>query len=315
MSLRPLGTSSLQLSPIMFGGNVFGWTTDESTSFALLDALADAGINSVDSADVYSAWVPGNSGGESESVIGRWLERTGKRDSLVIATKVGGMPTRPGLSRENILRAAEDSLRRLRTDHIDLYYSHRDDADVPQEETLGAYQTLIEQGKVRVIAASNFSAARLREAAEISARTGLPAYQAIQPEYNLYARADYETELEPVVTELKLGVVTYRPLASGFLTGKYRSEADLGKSPRGQRGISQYLDPRGLGILAALDAVADKHGVTPATVAVAWQLTRPGITAPIASATSVEQLSELGAAARTRLDAEDLRLLDEASAG
>ncbi|WP_026343544.1 aldo/keto reductase [Nocardia sp. BMG111209] len=315
MSLRPLGTSSLQVSPIVFGGNVFGWTVDESASFALLDALADAGINSVDSADVYSAWVPGNSGGESEEIIGRWLQRSGKRDSIVIATKVGGMPTRPGLSRANILRAAEDSLRRLRTDHIDLYYSHRDDADTPQEETLGAYQTLIEQGKVRVIAASNFSGARLREAAEISARTGLPAYAAIQPEYNLYDRSDYETDLEPVATDLKLGVVTYRPLASGFLTGKYRSEADLGKSPRGERTVPKYLNPRGLGILAALDAVADKHTVAPATVAVAWQLTRPGITAPIASATSIEQLRELGAAAQLSLDAEDVRALEQASAG
>ncbi|MQY29594.1 aldo/keto reductase [Nocardia aurantia] len=315
MSLRSLGTSSLQISPIVFGGNVFGWTVDESASFALLDALADAGINSVDSADVYSAWVPGNSGGESEEIIGRWFQRSGKRDSVVIATKVGGMPDRPGLSRKNILRAAEDSLRRLRTDHIDLYYSHRDDAETPQEETLGAYQTLIEQGKVRAIAASNFSGARLREAAEISARTGLPAYAAVQPEYNLYDRADYETDLAPVVADLKLGVVTYRPLASGFLSGKYRSEADLGKSPRGARTVPKYLNPRGLGILSALDAVADKHTVSPATVAVAWQLTRPGITAPIASATSVEQLRELGAAAQLILDEEDVRALEQASAG
>ncbi|MCX4093909.1 aldo/keto reductase [Nocardia sp. alder85J] len=315
MSLRPLGTSSLEVSPIVFGGNVFGWTVDESASFALLDALADVGINSVDSADGYSVWVPGNSGGESETIIGRWLQRSGKRDSVVVATKVGMLPTRPGLSRDNILRAAEDSLRRLQTDYIDLYYSHRDDAEVPQEETLGAYQTLIEQGKVRVIGASNFSADRLRSAAAISADSGLPAYQVIQPEYSLYARADYETGLEQVVTDLKLGVVTYRPLASGFLTGKYRSEADLGKSPRGQRGVAKYLEPRGLRILSALDAVADKHRVSQAAVAIGWQLTRPGITAPIASATSVEQLRELGVAAQLTLDVADLSLLAEASAG
>lgn len=314
MALRSLGTSTIQVSPLVFGGNVFGWTADENTSFSLLDALADAGINFIDTADVYSAWVPGNQGGESETIIGKWLKRSGKRDQVVIATKVGLLETRAGLSRENILKAADDSLRRLQTDYIDLYFSHRDLADTaPLEETLGAYQTLIEQGKVRIIGASNYSGARLREAAELSRRTGLPAYQVIQPEYNLYDREAYERDLEPAATELRLGVVTYYALASGFLSGKYRSEADLKKSARGRR-VEQYLNPRGLRILAALDAVAAKHGSTQTSVALAWQMARPSVTAPIASATSLEQLSALGAAIRLQLDAHDIRQLDDASA-
>lgn len=314
MALRSLGTSTIQVSPLVFGGNVFGWTADENTSFSLLDALADAGINFIDTADVYSAWVPGNKGGESETIIGKWLKRSGKRDQVVIATKVGLLETRAGLSRENILKAADDSLRRLQTDYIDLYFSHRDLADTaPLEETLGAYQTLIEQGKVRIIGASNYSGARLREAAELSRRTGLPAYQVIQPEYNLYDREAYERDLEPAATELRLGVVTYYALASGFLSGKYRSEADLKKSARGRR-VEQYLNPRGLRILAALDVVAAKHGSTQTSVALAWQMARPSVTAPIASATSLEQLSALGAAIRLQLDAHDIRQLDDASA-
>ncbi|ATL72202.1 alcohol dehydrogenase [Nocardia terpenica] len=315
MVLRSLGTSDIQVSPLAFGGNVFGWTADESTSFALLDALAEVGINFIDTADVYSAWVPGNSGGESETVLGKWLAKSGKRDRVVIATKVGQLPARPGLSRDNILHAAEESLRRLQTDYIDVYFSHRDLADsAALDETLGAYQTLIEQGKVRAIGASNYTGARLREAAQIGRDAGLPLYQVIQPEYNLYDREGYERDLEPVVSELKLGVVTYYALASGFLSGKYRTEADLGKSARGQTIKARYLNPRGLAILSALDEVSGRHGVTPATVALAWQIARPSITAPIASATSLDQLRALGAALDLKLDAADIARLDEASA-
>ncbi|AIO35215.1 aldo/keto reductase [Burkholderia pseudomultivorans] len=313
MALRTLGTSDIQVSPLAFGGNVFGWTADENTSFSLLDALADTGINFIDTADVYSAWVPGNSGGESETIIGKWLKRSGKRDQVVIATKVGMLGARAGLSKDNILNAVDDSLRRLQTDHIDLYFSHRDLSDTPLEETLGAYQTLIDAGKVRIIGASNYSGARLREAAEISRRDGLPAYQVIQPEYNLINRAEYERDLEPVVRDLKLGVVNYYALASGFLSGKYRSEADLKKSVRGDR-VAGYLNDRGLRILAALDAVADKHGTQPAAIALAWQIARPTITAPIASATSLAQLALLGEAIRVQLDQDDIRKIDEASA-
>ncbi|KWN04123.1 alcohol dehydrogenase [Burkholderia territorii] len=314
MALRTLGTSDIQVSPLAFGGNVFGWTVDENASFALLDALADTGINFIDTADVYSAWAPGNSGGESETIIGKWLKRSGKRDQVVIATKVGLLSTRAGLTKDNILKAADDSLRRLQTDYIDLYFSHRDLADTaPLEETLAAYQTLIDAGKVRIIGASNYSGARLREAAEISKRHGLPAYQVIQPEYNLIDRAEYERDLEPVVRELKLGVVNYYALASGFLSGKYRSEADLKKSVRGDR-VARYLDARGLRILAALDDVSAKHGTQPAAIALAWQIARPTIAAPIASATSLAQLALLGEAIRVRLDDEDIRKIDAASA-
>ncbi|MGE8575962.1 MAG: aldo/keto reductase, partial [Burkholderia contaminans] len=241
-------------------------------------------------------------------------KRSGKREQVVIATKVGLLGTRAGLTRDNLLKAADDSLRRLQTDYIDLYFSHRDLADTaPLEETLGAYQTLIDAGKVRIIGASNYSGARLREAADISQRDGLPAYQVIQPEYNLLDRADYERDLEPVVRDLKLGVVNYYALASGFLSGKYRSEADLKKSVRGDR-VAGYLNERGLRILAALDAVAEKHGTQPAAIALAWQIARPTITAPIASATSLVQLASLGEAIRVQLDQDDIRRIDEASA-
>jgi aryl-alcohol dehydrogenase-like predicted oxidoreductase len=314
MQLRKLGTSNLHTAPVVFGGNVFGWTADEATSLSLLDALADAGINFIDTADMYSAWAPGNQGGESETIIGKWLKRSGKRDKVLIATKVGFLESRAGLSRANILKAADDSLRRLQTDYIDVYFSHGDLADTaPLEETLAAYQSLIEAGKIRVIGASNYSGARLREAQEVSQRNGLPAYQVIQPEYNLYDRADYERESEPAAAELKLGVVTYYSLASGFLSGKYRSSQDLHKSLRGGN-IEKYLNPRGLRILAALDAVADRHASTPAAVALAWLIARPSVTAPIASATSVEQLKSLTAAIELKLSADDIRELDTASA-
>ncbi|MGI4860004.1 MAG: aldo/keto reductase [Janthinobacterium lividum] len=314
MTLRPLGTSELQVSPLVFGGNVFGWTIDEAASFSILDALADTGINFIDTADVYSAWAPGNQGGESETIIGKWLKRSGKRDDVVLATKVGLLESRAGLSRDTIFKAVDDSLRRLQTDHIDLYFSHRDLADTaPLEETLGAYQSLIEAGKIRVIGASNYSGARLREAASISQRDGLPAYQVTQPEYNLYDRKQYEQDVEPAVTELKLGVVNYYALASGFLSGKYRSEEDLQQSTRGQT-VKKYLDERGRSILAALDDVAAAQHSSPTAVALAWQIARPSITAPIVSATSLEQLKALGAAIALQLTPQEITALTEASA-
>ena len=312
MIRRRLGRSALETAPIAFGGNVFGWTVDEPASFALLDAFVDAGFNLIDTADGYSAWVPGNQGGESETIIGKWLRRSGKRDKVLIATKVAKLARRPGLSAANIALAVEDSLRRLEVDAIDLYQSHQDDPATPIEETLGAYAKLIEQGKVRAIGASNFSAARLAESAAIAQKYNLPRYESLQPEYNLVSRAGYEAELEPLVRRQDIGVISYYGLASGFLTGKYRNEADLAKSPRGQ-GVKKYLDARGLRILAALDEVAARRGATPAQVALAWLIARPGITAPIVSATSVAQLEEILGAARLQLAAEDIATLDAAS--
>jgi len=312
MIRRRLGRSALETAPIAFGGNVFGWTVDEPASFALLDAFVDAGFNLIDTADGYSAWVPGNQGGESETIIGKWLRRSGKRDKVLIATKVAKLARRPGLSAANIALAVEDSLRRLEVDAIDLYQSHQDDPATPIEETLGAYAKLIEQGKVRAIGASNFSAARLAESAAIAQKYNLPRYESLQPEYNLVSRAGYEAELEPLVRRENIGVISYYGLASGFLTGKYRKEADLAKSPRGQ-GVKKYLDARGLRILAALDEVAARRGATPAQVALAWLIARPGITAPIVSATSVAQLEEILGAARLQLAAEDIATLDAAS--
>jgi aryl-alcohol dehydrogenase-like predicted oxidoreductase len=313
MELRRIGTSALQVAPLMFGGNVFGWTADEATSFSILDAFTDAGLNFIDTADVYSAWVPGNQGGESETIIGKWLAKSGKREKVVIATKVSKDPRRPGLSAANIAAAVEDSLRRLQTDHIDVYFSHDDDQKVPLEETLGAYQRLIEAGKVRVIGASNYSGARLEEALAVSRKSGLPAYQIIQPEYNLYDRAHYEADIEPVALAQKLAVVPYYSLASGFLSGKYRSREDLAKSTRGSR-VEKYLDHRGVRILAALDHVSQRHGATLAAVALAWLIARPSVTAPIASATSLEQVQSLVAAVHLKLDPADIQALNDASA-
>ena len=315
MELRPLGRSGLHVAPLAFGGNVFGWTADEATSFALLDAFVDGGFNLVDTADVYSHWVPGHVGGESESIIGRWLKSSGKRDRIVLATKVGKPmgPGQSGLSRAYIRSAVEASLRRLQTDRIDLYQSHDDDAATPLEETMGAFAELIREGKVRAIGASNFSAPRLAEALATSARLGLPRYECLQPHYNLVERAVYEDALEPLCRAGGLGAINFFGLARGFLTGKYRSEADLGKSPRGG-GVKGYLNARGLRILAALDAVAEAHHATPAQVALAWTIARPGLTAPIASATSVAQWTELAAAARLRLDAAAIEALNQASA-
>jgi aryl-alcohol dehydrogenase-like predicted oxidoreductase len=315
MHKRPLGNSGLMVAPLTLGGNVFGWTADEVTSFSVLDAFVDAGFNLIDTADIYSYWAPGNAGGESETIIGRWLATSGKRDQVLIATKVGKPmgPGRVGLSRRWIRQAVHDSLARLRTDRIDLYQSHCDDTGTPLEETLSAFAELIAEGKVRAIGASNYGAQRLGEALAVSRRLGIPRYESLQPHYNLVERAGYEAELEPLVRAERIGVINYYGLARGFLTGKYRTQADLGQSPRGA-GLGAYFDARGLGILAALDAVAAAHGATPAQVALAWQIARPGITAPIASATSVAQLRELLGAARLVLDPEAIDLLDLASA-
>jgi aryl-alcohol dehydrogenase-like predicted oxidoreductase len=315
MDMRNLGSSGLQIAPIVFGGNVFGWTVDEATSFRLLDGFVDAGFNAVDTADCYSRWVEGNKGGESETIIGKWLKTSGRRDDIVLATKVGWDlgDNRKGLAKDYILKAVEDSLRRLQTDRIDLYQSHVDDHDAPMDETLAAYDRLIRDGKVRVIGASNHTAARLKTALDISAREKLPRYESLQPKYNLYDRAEFEGALEDLCLKENVGVISYYGLAAGFLTGKYRSAADFGKSPRGQ-GMGNYLDARGLRILDALDKVAGDLKATPAQVALAWLIARPAVTAPIVSATSVEQLEDVLGAARLQLHSEAKQALDEASA-
>jgi aryl-alcohol dehydrogenase-like predicted oxidoreductase len=313
MQKRKLGNSGLEIAPLMLGGNVLGWTADEAMSFRLLDRFVAAGLNAIDTADVYSSWVAGHKGGESETVIGNWLKARGGRDKVVIATKVGYDQKEGGLARDRILAKVEASLRRLQTDYIDLYQSHLDDPATPIEETLGAYRTLVEQGKVRAIGASNHDAARLAAALGVSAAKGLPRYESLQPHYNLYERADYERALEPLVLKEKIGVIPYYALASGFLTGKYRSAADFGKSPRGG-GAGSKLNARGLRILAALDDVAARTTSKPASVALAWLMARPSITAPIASATTLDQLEELIAATRLKLDAEAIEALNAASA-
>ena len=313
---RPLGASSLRVGPMAFGGNVFGWTADEQQSFLLLDAFVASGLNLIDTADSYSRWVPGHTGGESEAVIGRWLAARGPamRRRVIIATKVGVEmgPGEQGLSREYILRAVDRSLARLQTDYIDLYQAHRDDSTTPLEETLGAFAALVRAGKVRHIGASNFTAERMAAALRSSDANGLPRYVSLQPRYNLYERALFEGELGPLCTREQLGVLPYFALASGFLTGKYRSAADAAKSPRGTR-ATEMLNPRGLRILAALDTVASEASATPAQVALAWLLTR-GATAPIASATSVSQLQELIGATTLLLNQTQLVALDLASA-
>ena len=314
MQRRKLGRSGLEIAPLVLGGNVFGWTADEATSFQLLDAFVAAGFNCIDTADTYSRWAPGHQGGESEAIIGRWLKQRGNRDKVVIATKVGMDMggDKKGLAKAYILREVEDSLKRLQTEYIDLYQSHTDDAATPLEETLEAYAQLTKQGKVRAIGASNYKADRLAQAEKVSRERGYPSYQSLQPLYNLCERADYEKTLEPVCVEHGLGVIPYFSLAAGFLTGKYRSEADVGKSPRGQ-GIKKYLNERGFRILDALDKVARQTGSTPTAVALAWLLARPSVTAPIASATSLEQLDTLFAGTRLQLDREAVELLSQAS--
>lgn len=315
-AFRPLGRSGLQVSPLCFGGNVFGWTVDEPTTFSLLDAWVDAGFNFIDTADVYSRWVPGHGGGESEAMIGQWLKRSGKRDRIVLATKVGKDMGggKVGLSADYIRRAVEDSLKRLHTDVIDLYQSHDDDQGTPLEETLGTYAALIKEGKVRAIGASNYTAPRLAEALATSERLGLPRYESLQPLFNLVDRAVFEDELQPLCVAQGIGVINFYALAAGFLTGKYRSAEDAGKSARGASTTAKYLNERGLRILAELDDVAARYETTVAQVALAWQLAQPGITAPIASATSLEQLQGLIAATQLRLDGDAIEALTQASA-
>lgn len=314
MKKRFLGRSGLQISPLVFGGNVLGWTADEATSFQLLDAFTAAGFNCIDTADMYSRWVVGNEGGESETLIGRWLKSRGGRDKVIIATKVGNemAPRMKGLSKPYILRAVDTSLRRLQTDYIDLYQSHLDDATVPLDETLEAYQQLIDNGKVRAIGASNYSGPRLREALTVSEAHDWVRYESLQPNYNLYDRAEFEDGLRALCVEQSIGVIPYYSLASGFLTGKYRSAADLTKSPRGA-GMAERLNDRGLRILAALDAAAARYDATPAQIALAWLLAQPAVTAPIASASTVAQLKELMRGVQLELDDETRAALDAAS--
>ena len=312
---RKLGNSGLEIAPLVFGGNVFGWTVKQEAASELLDHFVEAGFNMIDTADVYSNWIPGNHGGESETIIGKWLRQSGKRERVLIATKSGlDMGNgRKGLSRKHILRSADESLARLQTDYIDLYQSHTEDAETPLDETLEAYAELIKSGKVRAIGASNFKPSTLEAALKISGDKGLPRYESLQPEYNLYVRDKFEGELEKVCLENHLGVIPYFSLASGFLTGKYRSEKDLENRSRGSR-VQKYLNPRGMRILAALDEVSKQYDATPAQVSLAWLLSKPAITAPIASATSVKQLDELLGSARVKLDSAAVQKLDQASA-
>lgn len=310
-----LGETSLYVYPITFGGNVFGWTIDEKKSFEILDAFTGAGFNFIDTADVYSRWADGNKGGESETIIGKWMKKHNNRDKVIIATKVGSDMGngKKGLSKKYILQAAEDSLKRLQTDYIDLYQTHFDDEGTPIEETLEAYQQLIKEGKVRHIGASNLSAERLKESLQTAFENGLPAYETFQPHYNLYERAKFEDGLEPVCLGNNLGVINYYSLASGFLTGKYRGKDDLGKSKRGG-GVEKYLDDRGFKILAALDEVAEKLGTTQATVALSWLIHRPSVTAPIVSATSLEQLESIIKAPDLPITAHEIEFLTQESA-
>src|SRR5215203_3115793 len=315
MEKRKLATG-IEVAPLAFGGNVFGWTIDEKTSFKLLDSFTGAGFNLIDTADVYSHWKPGNKGGESETIIGNWMKQRSNRDKVIIVTKVGGAfgDGNKCLAKQYILKAAEDSLRRLQTDYIDLYLSHWDDLNTPVSETIEAYAQLVKEGKARTIGASNLSAERLLESLQFSTENGLPRYEVLQPEYNLYNRQKYEQEYEPICQEKGLGVINYFALASGFLTGKYRSQDDIDKSVRGGGVIKSYLNERGLRILDALDQVAKKYQTTPASISIAWLLARPSITAPIASATSIEQLNDLIKATQLELSSDAVALLNEASA-
>ena len=315
MQLRHLGTTGIDIAPLVFGGNVLGWTADEKTSLAILDAFIDQGFNAIDTADVYSAWVPGHQGGESETLLGKWFaSRPGVRDKVALFTKVGmrmGSDDKQGLKAKWIVQAVEDSLRRLNTERIDLYFSHQFDASTPAEETLAAYAKLLDAGKIRAIGASNFTAGQLAASLATARAHDLPSYQVLQPEYNLYDRSSFEGELRALCIAEHIGVVTYYSLASGFLTGKYRSKADLGKSVRGGR-IDKYLDARGLALLKTLDGIAQAHQAQPGEVALAWLIAREGVTAPIASATSVAQVESFGRAARLSLSAQELAALTAA---
>ncbi len=315
MQKRKLGNSELEIAPLMFGGNVFGWTVDEPTSFRILDAFVDAGFNAIDTADVYSTWVPGHTGGESETILGRWFAKSGKRNKVMLATKVGNKmsETKRGLAKTYILQAVEDSLKRLNIDTIDLYQSHIDDENTPLEERFEAYAQLVKQGKVRVIGASNYKADRLAKALRISEQLGIPRYETLQPRYNLFDRKEYEQDLAPLCQKNNISVISYSSLGSGFLTGKYRKESDASKSPRGAGIITKYFNERGFKILDALDTVAKQLSSTPGNVAIAWLLTRPLVT-PIASATGIEQLNDLLAATRLQLNQTQIELLNQASA-
>ncbi len=314
MEKRQLGRSSLRVAPLAFGGNVFGWTVDEKTAFQLLDVFIDGGFNLIDTANSYSRWVPGNKGGESETIIGNWTKERRNRSKVVIATKVGSDigQGQKDISRKHILTAVEDSLRRLRTDYIDLYQTHWDVETTPVEETLGAYAQLVKEGKVRWIGASNLSPERLKESLDASKKHGFPRYESIQPQYNLYDREAFETSLEKICIDNQLGVISYYSLASGFLTGKYRSETDLAKSPRGN-GIKKYMNERGFRILAALDKISKEYDATPASVSLAWLIARPSVTAPIASATNPDQLQSLVRATELKLSPEAIGRLSSAS--
>jgi len=315
MKTRRLGDTDLEIVPVVFGGNVFGWTVDEAKSFELLDAWVDRGFNCIDTADVYSVWMPGHVGGESETIIGKWLKQSGKRDQVVLLTKVGFEMKSggKGLSKKYILEEVEASLKRLQTDRIDLYQSHTDDESVPFEETLEAYAQLIDEGKVRYIGASNYKGARLAEAEDLAEREKLPAYKTLQPEYNLYDRQDYETDLAPVAEKYGLGVISYFSLASGFLTGKYQSLEDAKGKNREAR-VQKYFDERGMKILKALKKVSEETGAEQAAVSLAWLLEQSTITAPIASATSTKQMEALFAAVDVKLSAAQLAELTDASA-
>jgi aryl-alcohol dehydrogenase-like predicted oxidoreductase len=312
---RKLGNTDLMVTPVTFGGNVFGWTIDEVTSFEILDGFVEAGFNFIDTADVYSKWAPGNKGGESETIIGKWMKARNNRSSIVLATKLGSDmgEGKKGLSKKYVTEAIDASLLRLQTDYVDLYQSHYDDPETPVEETLEAFDQLIKAGKIRWIGASNFSAERLKESLEASKKLSLPKYQTFQPEYNLYNRKKFETEYEQICVDNQLGVINYYALASGFLSGKYRSEADLGKSARGG-GMKDYMNDRGFRILKALDEVSEQYNSSPASVALAWLIARPSVTSPIASVTNLNQLQDLTRAASLKLDMEGISILDEASA-
>jgi aryl-alcohol dehydrogenase-like predicted oxidoreductase len=312
MNHRPLGRSGLSTAPLVFGGNVFGWTADEATSHALLDAFVDGGFNAIDTADVYSAWVSGHVGGESESVIGRWLKASGKRDKVLILTKAAMWPAQPGLSAANIASAVEGSLKRLQTDHIDLYQAHQDDAETPIDETLEAFDRLVKAGKVRAIGASNFTPARLGESLATSAAEGLARYETIQPKFNLFDRDQVEGELAALTAREGMGIIPYYGLAAGFLTGKYRADADFEGKARARTILRDYWNDKGKRVLAALDAAAKAVSSSPAQVALAWIMAHPSITAPIASATSVAQLNEWMDAARLKLPTEVIQALNAA---
>jgi aryl-alcohol dehydrogenase-like predicted oxidoreductase len=314
MQKRRLGRTELHIAPLVLGGNVFGWTADAKTSFAILDRFVEAGLNAIDTADVYSAWAPGNKGGESEAIIGDWMKSRGNRHGLIVITKVGASmgPGKQGLSARYIAEAVDASLKRLQTDFIDLYFSHVPDAETPIEETLGAFRDLEQQGKIRAFGASNVDAGQLRASLDAAKAKGLPRYDVLQPEYNLYDRGSFEGALRDLCIAEDVGVITYFSLAKGFLSGKYRSEADLSQSPRGG-GVKAYLNARGARILGALDAVAEGLAAKPTEVALAWLIERPGVAAPIASATTLAQVESLIKAASLRLDAADFSALDAAS--